>query len=182
MPSRDISDLRPEVEQATRDLLELCAAVRIDLLVTSTVRSLSEQGTLYRMGRTVEHVESKIEEMRENGFKLLANELAYSPIPSSPGRIVTMAGPGESWHNWGYAIDVVPLRYGKPVWSTNGEDGKLWNELGLLGERCGFIWGGRWERFRDWPHFQLVPEGLRLATVMRQYEIETGAAFGYQYA
>lgn len=103
----------------------------IDLLVTCTYRSDEEQARLYAIGRT------------------------------KPGRRVTNAKPGQSMHNFtvggkpaSLAVDVVPLRAGKPVWGTTGADLALWQKVGKLGEAAGLEWAGRWTKFREFPHFQ----------------------------
>lgn len=104
--------------------LAACRNEGIDLLVTCTLRSNEEQAALYAQGRT------------------------------KPGKVVTNAKPGQSMHNHGLAIDVVPLRAGKPVWGTTGEDGKLWKRIGEIGEKVGLEWAGRWTTMREYPHFQ----------------------------
>ena len=59
-------------------------------------------------------------------------------------------------------FDVVPLRNGKPVWGTTGEDLKLWQRIGEIGKSCGLEWAGDWRTFREFPHFQFTG-GLSLA-------------------
>ena len=122
--SRKIEDLHPGVADKCRAHLEACKDEGIDLLVTCTYRDHAEQARLYAIGR------------------------------SAPGRKVTNAKPGQSFHNYRVAYDVVPLRHGKPVWGTAGEDAKLWQRVGELGEAQGLEWAGRWTRFREYPHFQ----------------------------
>ena len=78
---------------------------------------------------------------------------------------MTKAPPGRSYHNYGLAYDVVPLRNGKAVWGTTGADGELWLRVGLLGEAVGLEWAGRWKRFKDFPHFQWTG-GLTLADLI----------------
>lgn len=130
--SRSLSELLPPVKRRAESLIELCHRNGIDLLVTSTYRDAESQNALYAQGRT------------------------------APGRIVTNARGGQSYHNWRVAFDVVPLRDGKPVWITTGSDGALWQTLGELGESLGLEWAGRWKRFREFPHFQFTG-GLSLA-------------------
>lgn len=130
--SRRIEDLHPEVQlRAQRFLLE-CEKAGLDVLITCTWRSHAEQAQLYAIGRT------------------------------KPGKKVTNAQPGQSSHNYtiagkpaSLAFDVVPLRNGKPVWGTLGEDGKLWAKVGAIGEAAGLSWAGRWVSFREMPHFEL---------------------------
>ena len=136
MNSRRIEDLHPAVAAKAREFLRLCERQwpgnEVDVIITSTMRSMAEQERLYAQGRT------------------------------APGKIVTKAKPGQSMHNYGLAFDVVPLRYGKPVWGTTGADGELWNRIGQIGESVGLEWAGRWQRFREFPHFQWTG-GLTLA-------------------
>ena len=55
------------------------------------------------------------------------------------------------------------MRNGKPVWGTiAANDVALWAQVGVLGEKYGFEWAGRWKSFREMPHFQYTA-GLKLA-------------------
>lgn len=74
----------------------------------------------------------------------------YSIGRTQPGRIVTRARGGQSLHNYGVAFDVVPVIAGKAIWN----DMALWQRVGRLGESVGLEWAGRWQRFREYPHFQ----------------------------
>lgn len=122
--SRSLNDLLPPVKERAERLIALAKEAGIDLLVTCTYRDFEAQTRLYAQGRGL------------------------------PGQIVTWARAGDSWHNWQRAFDVVPIRNGKPVWSTRGEDGKVWAKVGELGQSLGLEWGGSWERHPDYPHFQ----------------------------
>lgn len=122
--SRKLTDLHPEMQGLATKFLAACRSEGIDLLVTCTLRSNAEQADLYALGRT------------------------------KPGKVVTNAKPGQSMHNFGLALDVVPLRAGKPVWGATGEDGKLWKRIGEIGEAVGLEWAGRWTKMREFPHFQ----------------------------
>ena len=131
--SRNLSDLVPPCKEMAEKFLKLAKDAGIDLIVTSTYRDLESQAALFAQGRT------------------------------KPGAIVTNARPGQSWHNWRCAFDVVPIRNGKPVWSTTGPDGALWRKVGELGESVGLEWAGRWTgKLREFAHFQYTG-GLTLA-------------------
>ena len=131
--SRKIEDLKPVVQLRARALLNAAKDAGIDLIITSTYRTAEQQAALYAQGRT------------------------------KPGMIVTNARPGDSYHNWQCAFDVVPLRNGKPVWGTSGEDGMLWRKIGELGESVGLEWAGRWTgKLREMAHFQYTG-GLTIA-------------------
>jgi len=139
--SRRIEDLVPAVQQQAKALVKAAKDAGIDLLITSTYRSNEEQAALYAQGRT------------------------------KPGAIVTNARPGDSYHNWRCAFDVVPLRNGKPVWGTTGPDGDLWRKIGEMGEAAGLEWAGRWTgKLREMAHFQYTG-GLTLAQLKAGKEI-----------
>lgn len=128
MSSRKLTDLHPQMQPMVTRFLANARAAGIDLLVTCTYRSNEEQAALYAIGRT------------------------------KPGRIVTNAKPGRSTHNntltgkpAALAVDVVPLRDGKPVWSASDP---VWKRVGEIGEKVGLEWAGRWTTFREYPHFQ----------------------------
>jgi hypothetical protein len=62
----------------------------------------------------------------------------------------TASAAGQSKHQFGLAIDVVPFRDGAAVW----DDKKLWEKIGKIGEELGFRWGGRWTKPYDPGHFE----------------------------
>jgi peptidoglycan L-alanyl-D-glutamate endopeptidase CwlK len=134
--SRDLNELLPQVKTKVEHFIQLCKDNNIDLLVTSTYRDLESQAALYSQGRT------------------------------SPGKIVTNAGPGDSYHNWRCAIDVVPLVNGKADWDGSHP---VWAEIGRLGKEAGLEWAGEWVHFKELAHFQ-YSGGLTIA------QLKEGAA------
>jgi hypothetical protein len=94
--------------------------LNIDLRVTSTLRTHAQQNELYAQGRT------------------------------KPGEIVTKAKGGESSHNFGTALDVVPIENGKANYNT-----KDWDKIANIAKSFGFTWGGDWKSFKDKPHFEM---------------------------
>lgn len=125
--SRKIEDLHPHVASLCRKFIERCKEAGVDVLVTSTYRDHESQNALYAQGRT------------------------------APGKIVTKAKGGQSFHNHKVAFDVVPLVNGKAIWNDEG----LWRKIGQIGQEVGLEWGGNW-KFQDKPHFQYTG-GLTLA-------------------
>ena len=128
--SRSLTELHPKVANLAMSFVQKCDDAGIDLLITSTYRDHESQNELYAQGRT------------------------------KPGKIVTNARGGQSWHQWRCAFDVVPLRNGKCVWDSADP---VWKEVGAIGESVGLEWGGRWGgKLKDYPHFQYTG-GLTLA-------------------
>lgn len=73
--------------------------------------------------------------------------------------------PGNSYHNYGLAFDIVPTAY-KTLkhWNPTGE---YWERLGRIGESLGLEWGGRWSD-PDSPHFQ-IPRGMAPLGELKAY-------------
>jgi peptidoglycan L-alanyl-D-glutamate endopeptidase CwlK len=135
--SRSLDDLLPQVKSRVEAFIKAADAAGIDLLVTSTYRDAESQNALYAQGRT------------------------------TPGKVVTNARAGQSFHNFRCAVDVVPIRNGKPVWDTKDE---AWQTLGKLGKAAGLEWAGDWKRFKEYPHFQYTG-GLTLAQLQQGAKI-----------
>ena len=72
--------------------------------------------------------------------------------------LYTQAPAGRSYHNYGLALDIVPLdKNGNPTWT--GVPNSVWLAIGEAGEKHGFQWGGRWKSFPDSPHLQFTSDG-----------------------
>lgn len=98
----------------------------IKVLLTDAYRSTAAQNALYAKGRT------------------------------APGKVVTNARGGYSWHNFGLAADYAFIIGGKVTW-----DGP-WGIFGAVARSCGLEWGGDWKSFPDRPHVQMT-KGRTLA-------------------
>jgi len=90
----------------------------IRVIMTWGYRSITEQNRLFQIGRT------------------------------TPGKKVTNARGGYSWHNFGLAADYAFVIGGKVTW--NGP----WDIFGQVARECGLEWGGSWTKFKDRPHVQ----------------------------
>ena len=83
---------------------------------------------------------------------------------TAKGDIVTNAKAGQSFHNYGLAVDIVMLidKDGNGTFETASWDTKAdldkdnisdWLEVVKVFKKYGWEWGGDW-RFKDLPHFQ----------------------------
>lgn len=125
--SRNINDLNPKVKVLCEKFISECKKQNIDVLITSTYRDAASQNALYAQGRT------------------------------TPGKIVTNAKAGQSFHNWRVAFDFVPIVNGKAQWN----DLETFNKCGAIAESVGLEWAGRWKKFKELAHCQYTG-GLRL--------------------
>ena len=126
--SRSLSDLNPKIAALCSEFINKCKEQNIDIIITSTYRDKESQDALYAQGRT------------------------------TPGKKVTNAKGGQSFHNWKVAFDFVPLVNGKPAWT----DDELITKCGEIGEKLGLEWAGRWKTFQEKLHLQFT-NGLTLA-------------------
>ena len=93
------------------------------------------------------------------GYRTFAEQQAlYDQGRTKPGPKVTNAKPGQSFHNYGLAIDFALLIDGKQIsWDIQKDwDGDLisdWLEVVKVFKEAGYVWGGQW-KFKDNPHFE----------------------------
>jgi len=126
--SRSLSDLNPKVAAMCSEFINRCKAQNIDVIITSTYRDAASQAALYAQGRT------------------------------TPGKIVTNARAGQSFHNWKVAFDFCPIVNGKAVWDNKD----LFATCGNIAESVGLEWAGRWSgKLKETAHCQFT-NGLSL--------------------
>lgn len=115
----------------------------------SGLRTLQEQAFLWRAGRTTKLIRDEITMLESMGCDLMA-EAFKKTIPNPEKRILTKAMPGQSYHNYGVAIDFVvfDLKSRKANW-----DGKhaTYKKMAEIAEYLGLEAG---LRFGDPVHIQ----------------------------
>ena len=155
MASRNIDDLQPAFAEKVRALVNQAGNAGLDLLVYCTYRSPEEQARLYRQSRSTDEILKMIKRLREEFGRPDLAEILKGVGPQH-GAHVTNAAPGQSIHQYRCAIDAVPLRGGKPVWSAEEEaDLRLWKLYGAIArDHLGLEWAGDWENFPEFPHVQ----------------------------
>lgn len=117
--------VHPILAQKALQMQEIAKSEGFTIRVSQGYRTWDEQDKLYAQGRT------------------------------RPGKIVTNAKGGQSYHNYACAVDFVfivkNLKTGKDEISW---DEKLYKNLGRWAKMVGLEWGGFWN-FVDLPHVQL---------------------------
>lgn len=94
--------------------------------VTETLRSFERSDQLYAQGRT------------------------------APGSIVTNSKGGQSYHNYGLALDFVNQINGVPKYAVDPN----WMIVVNVFKSHGFTWGGDFQNFKDTPHLELRPGNI----------------------
>lgn len=126
---KKLQGVHPTVAAKARQLISQAYKEGIPIIITQGFRSVEEQNELYAQGRT------------------------------KPGKIVTNARGGYSYHNFGLAFDFAILN---PDGSVNWNVDAKWKRVAQIGKSLGLEWGGDWKGFKDYPHFQYT-FGLSLA-------------------
>jgi peptidoglycan L-alanyl-D-glutamate endopeptidase CwlK len=140
--SRRIEDLLPEVQPKARSFLSL---ITIPYVITSTLRTKDEQIALYCQGRAPLGIVNLIR--KRFGLPAIGVESNNVPVTNCDG-LDTL-----SKHQGGRAMDVVPADVnGRAIWPPNTDP--RWKMIALAGKAAGFEWGGDWDKFQDYPHYQ----------------------------
>lgn len=141
-PNQDkLAHVHPALRLRVVGMLNALEESGLQIRVTSGLRTYEEQQKLYDQGR------------------------------KSAGEIVTNAQPGMSWHNFGLAVDLVPM------WVQNGPTPDVvtyrqahgitldwnpahadWQKMLSCGAAFKLSEGATWRTFKDFPHF--YPEEL----------------------
>ncbi|MFP3510845.1 M15 family metallopeptidase [Peribacillus sp. SIMBA_075] len=126
--------MNPVVKASALEMVERAYNEGITVQISAGYRSLEEQANLYGQGRVYSY-----------------NGKNYSNLAKP---IVTNAKPGQSYHNFGLAIDffIVSDDGKKAIWTVNSK----WQRVAAIGKELGFIWGGDWISFRDYPHLEMT--------------------------
>lgn len=129
-----IADLHPHVRDEVTSIVNEINNVltgRAMFRIAQGLRTLKEQAAIYAQGRTTK------------------------------GPKVTNAKAGESVHNYGFAVDGVLIIDGKQVsydFKKDFDNDKVadWNEVVKVFAKHGWSWGGSWNSFKDFPHFEKI--------------------------
>lgn len=153
MASRSISDLDISFQSIANDFVKACTTRGIDVVIYCTFRSSKEQARLYRNGRSLAAIEAKAKELREKYGRSDLAQLLLDVGPQHGDKIVTNAGPGQSLHNYGFALDGAPMKEGKIVWD---KEDPMWTRYGLAAYDVGVEWAGDWKgSLQETPHIQM---------------------------
>lgn len=103
--------------------------------IVQGLRTIEEQNALYAQGRT------------------------------KPGKIVTNAKGGKSYHNHGLAFDICILINGAVSWKVD----EYWMMIVRAFKAAGWVWGGDFKSIKDNPHFE-KSFGFKVAQLMAMYK------------
>lgn len=181
MANRSIKKLIPEMEIKVRHVNEYCNEKGVNILIYCTLRSLEEQAILFRQSHEWPFILKKINKLDSKGFDFLA-DIIKKVGPQEQIKMITNAGPGESFHAYGEAFDAVPIIGGKPMWNYNDYKSG-WDVYKEAIKNNGLVWGGNFKKeFRDFPHAQLRshsnPLEIYPPEVIKAILTENGVLYG----
>ena len=133
-----VNKLHPKLRAECLALLDKAEALlpaNITIRVVQGLRTIEEQDALYAQGRT------------------------------APGKIVTKAKGGKSYHNYGLAIDFCLLIDGKVSWVVDAN----WMKVVKVFKDAGWTWGGDFKSIKDNPHFEKT-FGWKVADLLKLYK------------
>lgn len=130
--------LHPAIRDEVKTLIDKAEdqlPKNMGIRIAQGLRTIEEQDALYAQGRT------------------------------KPGSIVTKAKGGQSYHNFGLAIDFCLVidtngdgKFDVVSWNTGADTDKDgvpdWNEVVKVFTDAGYEWGGAWSTIKDAPHLQ----------------------------
>lgn len=131
--------------------------------VTQVLRSAGEQIECFKKGREGVKYETQIFLFPNEYVKKVPAtlyKLTNRGRVKDSAKVVTNAFAGESYHNWGLAVDLVLTKLNYDT-SHKFSDGELsvqnyYKMIGLvaLAKKFGLSWGGNWSDFFDIWHFE----------------------------
>lgn len=129
------SGIHPVVKESALEMVKRAYQEGIFVQISAGYRSMEEQAKLYGQGRLGYIYDGK----------------NYSNL-SKPR--VTNAMPGQSYHNYGLAIDyfIVSDDGKNAIWTVDAK----WKRVAAIGKSLGFAWGGDWSSFKDYPHLDMT--------------------------
>ena len=140
---KTLGTLHDKVQPKFRAFMEyvqrMALAEGLEYRAISGLRTFEEQAEIYAQGRT------------------------------KPGRIVSNAKPGTSYHNYGLAIDCGVFRGGKYLDADEPKTAEAFHaKAGEIADSYGLTWGGSFKGFKDTPHFELS-KGLPILTLLEKH-------------
>ena len=119
-----LAEIYPELARRWMQADQMLSSLGFTIRISQGLRTWPQQDTLYQQGRT------------------------------TPGSIVTHAKAGESYHNYGLAIDFVPIENAEAIWDQTHP---AYMKTIEIGESLGLVSGSNWPPPKtDFPHFQLT--------------------------
>lgn len=124
--SREIDKLSPYMQEKAIEFAAECHKESLDVVIICTDRSDEDQNACFASGAS----------------KCKAGQSAHNAkVKLSDGTFIPASE----------AFDIGVIRNGKYIGDGNDPD---YQKAGLIGEKLGLVWAGRWTSFKEVAHFQ----------------------------
>lgn len=155
--SVDLRQLVPEFRSKIELTLARCQAAGHTLRPFFGVRDVYTQAKLWRQSRALPDILTTAAKLRKEGAPFLAHVL--ESVGPQHGRWATNALPGQSWHQWGEAVDCFVLGpVNRAIWAVRHPGYEVYaREAKALGLTAGLYWPTR----PDGVHVQYREPGVR---------------------
>lgn len=139
-----VSKLHPKIRQEVIAIIDAIEMNGVEIRIVQGYRSFEEQNNIYAQGRT----------QAQLNLVGLNSTIARPDLPQ-----VSKAYAGQSYHNYGLAIDFcLHHKDGTISWDLTEDldkDGKKdWMEVVEAFGIKGYSWGGYWKSGKDNPHLE----------------------------
>lgn len=170
---RDIDLLDPKFKTDIKLVLARSEADGYVFRPFFTLRSVWKQARLWRQSRPTAEIQRAIQKLKQERAPFLAHVL--KSVGPQMGRWATNALPGQSWHQWGFAIDCfLATPQGRAIWSSSHEGYKVYADHAVaLGLTAGYYW-----KRQDSVHIQSTDKTVR--SVYTWAEIDSAMALQFQ--
>lgn len=175
LTSRKIEDLNPVFAEKVKELLENCKKRGYTLVPYVTFRGPLAQARLYTRGRSKERYAKDLASLHRQNADFIGKLLRAAGY-SFDTKIVTNAYPGQSWHQYGLAVDCYvedPITK-KSIWSGKGYEVYA-EEAKKLGLTSGHYW-----KMRDSVHVQL-PSDLKPSGTLAAISADLQRTYGSEF-
>jgi hypothetical protein len=143
--SADLNDLVPEFRAKVVAALKALADEGSVFRPYFTLRDPVTQARLWRQSRSKAVVDQQVAGLRAQSCDFIA--ACFDKAGPADGPWATNALPGQSWHQYGEAVDCFLVdASGSPVWES-----PKYGRFGQVGDQNGMWWGGH---FGDNDHWQ----------------------------
>ncbi len=132
-----------------------------------TIRSPFIQAQLWCQSRSAPTIAAEASKLRAAGAPWLASLLQ---APPKAGPLLTNALPGQSWHQWGEAVDCyVTGSQNEAIWDAKHPGYRVYAEEAV---KLGLDAGANWKTMKDTVHVQLRQQASPSSAGMSWAEIE----------
>lgn len=108
---------------------------------------------LQAYNEAIQHTPIGVHPIITQGYRTFEeSDKIYQQGRTTPGEIVSNAKAGQSWHNFGLAVDFALVVNGKTIWDQHNPQ---WSTVVNIFKAHGFTWGGDWKGFKDYPHLEM---------------------------